>query len=334
MTTTLLMMATCTHHANADDEQPGIQLNERLRLHTTVETEWYRDKTDLSDLPETVRERDNNLAVEFELNAEITESIDASLGFTYDLEDDHGELDVYSISWETERATLSLGLQELPFAGSESQFFTDPLTAFGTLDARSIIADFEVVDGLEITAAAYRGFAARAGSSLNSADWVVGATATPADGVELTLAYLSDLADSDERLLDDEDNRYEQKVPAISLLAVWSHEALQFSVEATKALRSFDALDEQTNRPDALSAEIGWAWRDDVDLAVRFERSRELAEAPRSRAGLAAIWRFHPNAALAVEWLRGRYARDFAFDDDDNPLSRNNFIGAQLTIRF
>ena len=67
----------------------------------------------------------------------------------------------------------------------------------------------------------------------------------------LGLSYQSDLADSDTRLLDDEDNCYSGKVAGVSGFLLWTTPKIDIGLEVLGATGQFNGLDNNLNKPFA-----------------------------------------------------------------------------------
>lgn len=148
------------------------------------------------------------------------------------------------------------------------------------------------------------------------------------------LSYQSDLADLDDRLLEDDHDRYLRKVPGLSGYAIWSSEAYEISFEALAALRSFRELESDRNRPSAWNLEFVHFYGRRFSWALRLEGSRELADAPRWRGGLSLSWRLWQDAALTVDYLHGSFRDELALSEDDEPYESVEQLAAQFSMLF
>jgi hypothetical protein len=81
------------------------------------------------------------------------------------------------------------------------------------------------------------------------ADWGFAAQASPVEEVNLGLSYLSDLADSQEELLDEYDDRYAERVDAVSGYADVELDAFMLTAEVVQALDAFAELAPDRDRP-------------------------------------------------------------------------------------
>jgi hypothetical protein len=147
------------------------------------------------------------------------------------------------------------------------------------------------------------------------------------------LSYLSDLAESDEKLLDD-NIFYQQRVDAISAYANIEFESFETSIELLQALDSFAELDADRNQPRAWNLEISFHPDDNMELALRLEGSQQLEDAPELQAGLAATLHATDNITATVEFLRGQFKRGFAVDENGHELDTQDQLAVQLGITF
>ena len=165
-------------------------------------------------------------------------------------------------------------------------------------------------------------------------DWSAGIEAWPSDALSVGISYLSDLADSNQRLLSEHQNRYLNKVPAISGYVLWEAEKYEVSLEVLGALESFDELDPDRDQPWAANLEFTHFMTPEFDWTVRIEGSRELENAPAWQLGLAVNYKILKNVFITVEGLHGFFRGTLATDDAGNDYESITTFSALLSVGF
>ena len=232
-------------------------------------------------------------------------------------------------SWEIEA-----GRMYTPFGVYISHFATGPLLELGETRADMVLLSYSPSEQLDLSIAAYRGDARKTGQDSDRWDGALGIEGWLSEQLAAGLSYQSDLADADERLLEDWDDRYQQRVPAISGFVVWSVADYEITLEALGALKDFRELDRDRNRPLAWNLEFVHFFGDRFEWALRVEGSRELEDAPELQGGASLTWRAWENSTLTVEYLRGRFETGLAVSDDDEPYDRVESLAAQFSLLF
>ncbi len=155
--------------------------------------------------------------------------------------------------------------------------------------------------------------------------------------LELSASYLSDLADSDAELADD----YQHRVGGWSAYAEGIIGPLKLSGEILGASRHFAAADldadgnSKGDRPLTWNLEAATDLTETVEVALRLEGSRELAEQPKIQCGAGISWSPRPHISLSLEYLRGEFDRRFAATDDfGSPMQTRDMVSSQLAIEF
>lgn len=241
-------------------------------------------------------------------------------------------LDEAMLALEAGDFELELGRFYVPFGVYFSRFVSGPLIEFGETRAPAAALSYAPDERLDVVAYTYRGRARPLGAAHPRWDWGLALELSPLPFATLGAGYQSDLADSDEDLLDDSQGRYARRVDAWSAYAVAGAGPFEASVEWLAARRAFRELEADRNRPQAWNVELAYAPRGDLDCALRYEGSRELEDAPRWQAGVAINWRALPSMSLTVEYLRAHYARELAEDNQERLLKARNQVGLLLSI--
>jgi hypothetical protein len=165
-------------------------------------------------------------------------------------------------------------------------------------------------------------------------DWAAAVEVRPSRGWALGLSFQSDLADLQEALLADSNDRYRRRIPAAGVYAVWTAPGFDLSFEIVSALRAFEGLGSDRDRPLAWNPEFAHFINHGFEWALRWEGGRDLEDAPQYQAGLALTWRPVPHASLSIEYLHGWFSGNLETGSSDQPYARWHHIGAKLSVVF
>jgi hypothetical protein len=69
-------------------------------------------------------------------------------------------------------------------------------------------------------------------------------------------------------------------------------------------------------------------------LAIRYEHSTELEDEPETIYGIGTTFRFLDNLTIAAEYLKGKFKKEFAFDDNDNEQTSYDLVAIEVTLEF
>ena len=246
------------------------------------------------------------------------------------------EADEAFLSLEKDPWELTLGKQYTPFGVFFSSFVSGPLLEFGETQADEVATlAYGPGDDLDIFLTAYRGRARKEGKNSGEWNWSLATELWLNDNWSFGLSYQSDLADSDSRLLQDNNDRYANRVAGISGYILWAGELFEVTLEGLAATDSFEELDPDRNKP--------WAWNTELvhffpgsnfEIAFRIEGSRELEDEPKYQFGPAITWRASRYASLTLEYLRGEFEDELATNENDDPYDHVDRLGAILSIAF
>ena len=296
-----------------------------------IEGEWKRFDLENADENDILRSNSGTLQLGFDVLP--FEWAQVEMLTEYDTDTDEWILDEATLALEKDAFELVVGLQALDFGVYYSHFATGPILEFGETIDYGVTVAYNHEDVFDITASLYRGDA-RHVNSKDSIDWMVAIETWPVDYFSFGFSVISDLADSDERFLEDEGNRYERKVPALSGYLLWVAEHYEISLEALGALRSFSELESDRDQPVAWNLEFVHFLSPKIDWSVRVEGSYEVEDEPEYQFGLALNIRLHENVVLTTEALYGLYRDDLATDPDDRPYDSVMTLGGLLSIAF
>lgn len=304
-----------------------------LSMTSLAELEWGQQRLALDDGGQD-RTRDSSAGVQLGLTATPRDWAKAELILQYDTDIDKLEADEATAAVEYGPWELTLGKQFLPFGVYFSHFVSGPILEFGEIRQTAGTLSWGPGEEIDLSLSLYRGSARKINAGSNRLDWSLALESWPTESLSLGASFLSDLADSDEPLLSDNRDRFERKVPAASAYLVWVGGTFEVTVEALGAMRSFQELEPDRNRPMAWNLEFAQFPHPSFDWAIRLEGSRDLEDAPRLQAGAAITFRLRRQAALTLEALHGRFKDALATDDEDNPYESVTQLGALLSIAF
>lgn len=227
-----------------------------------------------------------------------------------------------------------LGRVSAPFGEYYSHFITGPLLEFGETIRDGIIVDFSVLDSLELSVFAIDSKTEKQNKNTEY-DWGAGIEYVSAtESIRFGLSYLSDLSESDERFLREENYFYIDKVSAWNAHALVGFEKFEITAEMIRANNQFREFDKQENKPFAYNIELAYFLTPTMQLALRHEGSDEFSEKPDSQYGVAVSWRPINRISVTAEYLHGKYKKDFVLDDDDIELNDRDLLVIQATFEF
>lgn len=254
----------------------------------------------------------------------------------YDTDKDKVEADEAFLSLEKDPWELALGKQYTPFGVYFSSFVSGPLVEFGETQADEVATlAYGPNDEFDLLLTAYRGRARKQGKNSGEWNWSLATEFWLKDDWSFGLSYQSNLADSDSRLLEDNNDRYSTRVAGISGYVLWAGEKFEATLEALAATGSFEELDPDRNKPCAWNAELVHFYPgSNFEIAFRIEGSRELEDEPRVQFGPAITWRTGKYASLTLEYLHGEFEDELAATENDDPYDHVDRLGAILSIAF
>jgi len=295
------------------------------------EWQWQRFYLDTQDREDDSDNAAANVQASFFINP--FEWLKVEIITEYDTDADQFIADEAEMAFEYGPWEFAFGKLYQPFGVYFSHFANGPIIEFGETRATSMSLAYNHMDILDISVAVYRGKVREAGSS-NRIDWSAGIEAWPSDELSVGISYISDLADSEQRLLEQHEHRYRNKVPALSGYLLWVQEDYEISLELLGALESFDELDSDRDQPLAANIEFTHYLTPDIDWSIRLEGSRELEDAPGLQVGLAVNYKVMNNVFITVEALHGFFRDELATDDAGNDFDSVTTVGALLSVGF
>lgn len=298
-----------------------------------AEVEWQARRLSGANGVGPVRPRETTASLQLGLLASLGPSAHAEVVLDYDSAEDRVIVDEAFLGVAREAWELEAGRLFTPLGAYISHFVSGPLLEFAESRVDGVALAYAPADWLEFKLTTYRGKAWPAGGQ-RGADWAAALEVPAERGWSFGLSYQSDLADSQDKLLDDVGNRYRRRVGAAGGYAMWTTPEFTLSTEVIGALGSFRELTRDRDRPLAWNLEFAHSIHPRLDWALRWEGSRELADAPARQWGLALTWRPMEQASLTVECLRGWFSGSLASNARDEPYSRLRQLGAKLSLAF
>lgn len=221
---------------------------------------------------------------------------------------------------------LHLGRQYLPFGNFKNNMISDPLTL--ELGETHTTAAVLALAG-ERWSASLATFEGSVDDGDNGFDsWLLAIETTPCEGTTFGASWISDLAESDAELVQEE-GLYRDDVPGWSAFVTFQHGDFGLNAEYLAALEHFEAEQVEAGgdltgrRPEAWTVELSWQATDRLLLAGRYEEANSY-QADVHRYGATASYGLCDYALLAVEYLR-------ADAEGDDPV---HSLTAQLAVEF
>lgn len=310
------------------------KLNDWLSVSGLVEVESVFDETSYRGGKADTHTDDTVTTLQLGLDFTLSETIGAEFVYEYEVDSGDSVLDEGLLSFEGERLGLEAGRMYIPFGEYYSHFVTGPMLEFGETRGNALVLDVAVTGNLDVFAYGIGSEADEEGRS-DAIDWGGGfELASDDEAYKAGINYFSDLAETDEQLLGDFNDVYEQRVPGLNAHLLLGFETFEVTAEYVGALRSFDELENDADRPRALNLEVAWFPLPYFEFAARFEASDELDDQPERQYGLSATWLIGRRINVAIDYLYGEYRNGFVFDDDDNELQDRHQVAAQLSVLF
>jgi hypothetical protein len=310
-------------------------INKYVSLHGLLEVEAYSSHPEGGD-----DESDITLATA-ELSLEITlnELVDGHLILLYeevDGEDDDVDVDEAVISLHSPRLVFSLepslhlGKMYLPFGHFNSSMVSDPLTlelGEGQQTSALLILENKF---WTTSLGVFNGDVDTDGDNDSIDSWVASLTLLPHETIRFGISYISDIAESDAELVQDE-TLYRSSVAGMSAFLSLQKNGFGLEVEYLSALEKFDrelltvGEDLTGRRPQAWNLELTWQPLEKLLLAARHDRASDY-QADVRRIGATASYGIIEHVVVAIEYLHAD-----AKGDDGNPV---HTATAQLALEF
>ncbi len=327
------------YRTREEQREAGLQreITPWLTLSTLLEGEIQHEVLKSKELSRDIDVSEDSASLQFGFILDPSELFEAELILEYDTEIDKFISDEAFIAFEYDPWEISIGKQYTPFGTYFSHFVSGPMLEFAETQSRRVVSlKYGPSDEFDLTLAFYQG-RANEWSDDDQWDWALSVETWPLQMLSLGLSYQSDLADADERLLEESDNRYTDRVSAVSGYLLWIGRMYEVSIEYVAATGEFQELEKHKNRPIAWNAEYVHIIPEyNIEVAFRYEGSRELDEKPKRQYGIAFTRYEGKHASLTIEYLRAAYESDFLnFElDDEANISESNRFGVKVTFEF
>jgi len=221
---------------------------------------------------------------------------------------------------------LHLGRQYLPFGKFESAMISDPLTLeLGETHTSAVVLALPG-ERWNATIGAFEGSTDNGDEGIDSL--VAAVEVTPREGMTLGASWISDLAESDACLVQEE-GFYRDEMAGWSAFMALQHGDVGLTAEYLAAVERFEAEQVESGgdlpgrRPQAWNLELSWQATERVLLAGRYEKADDY-QADIRRYGATVSCGLCDYALLAVEYLHA----DAKGDDPAHMLT------AQLAVEF
>ncbi len=305
-----------------------LQISPLIELEYVSQTFFPEDPNLSSSTHKT-----NSKTLQLDTRITFAEWFNAEIVYEYDDQLDEFVLDEAIAEFELDDFKLEFGKLYVPFGEYYSRLVTGPLLEFGETRARALVLSYEPSDRLEASAFVFKSKIDKTITTNNKLDWGFSINFSPVETISAGFGYISDLSESDEKLLD-ENAFYQQRVNAVTTYANFRCDDFETSIEWLQALDSFSELDADRNRPRAWNLELAFYPDNNFEWAFRIEGSKELEDAPEFQAGIAATLHVNRNISATLEFLRGRFKRGLAEYAQNSELADQNLLVGQLVISF
>ncbi|XOV81225.1 MAG: LbtU family siderophore porin [Aestuariibacter sp.] len=311
----------------------GTQITDWLKVSGLIELEREQATFRLIDGVEFTEKEPLSKNIQLALDLTISEDLEAEVVLEVEKTDfTRSIVDEAAITWDIDEWSISAGMMSPSFGEYYSHLIVGPLLEFGETRAATLSVDYGLSDNWEIGAFIFRG---QKGTQTNSGniDWgLMTEWVNEDESMRFGLSYLSDLAESDENLLQ-EYEFYQQSVDAISAYGFWGFEQFEITLEMVSALKAFQEFDAQQNKPKAYNAELAYYPSENLQLAIRYEISRELIDSPHTRIGMGVRWLAFPQMSIGIDYLYGEY-NQIIEDEEEVPIDHEHVLAAQISIEF
>jgi hypothetical protein len=313
----------------------GRRVTDWLSVSGLAEIESEHQDFNYADNDSSESEEDTVTTLQLGLNFTLSDRVAAEFVFEYEVDSSYSIMDEGILSYEWDELGLEAGRLYVPFGEFYSHFVTGPILEFGETRGNAFVADYELSDSVDVFAYGVKGEAGKQGTSTGRIDWGGGFEYASADeSVKISASYFSDMADTDELYLEDAGSNYQHRVGGLDVNALIGRETYEITAEYLGALRGFDELEPEEDRPWSANLEVAWFPLYELQFAARIETSGEVRDEPQLQYGLSVTWLIANRINVSLDYLYGKYKDDFVYDDDDNPFDSRHLVAAQIAIEF
>ncbi|MCA1796342.1 MAG: LbtU family siderophore porin [Geobacteraceae bacterium] len=304
-------------------------LNKSITLGGLMELEAFWDKAEGGDATSDLQLS----TVELSADVDINENIAGHLTMLWE-DDESDKVGVdqaviflrHPVPFWSHYVTFSGGKMYLPFGKFNSSFISDPLTLeLGESNNTAAVFGFRG-DLVKLHIGAFNGDVdTHDDDQIDS--WVASLELSPTGRLNFGISYLSDLAESDIELVQDE-NLYRSSVAAGGAYLSWQLWGVNLMAEYKTALENFSpemvgaGEDLTGEKPRAWNVEMAWEPTGRWQMAVKAEGADDFQN-DLKRYGAVVSRGLFRNTAVGVEYLYG--------EEDEN---ENHTVMAQLALIF
>ena len=313
----------------------GTALTDWLTFSGLVELEHIREVEKFDTSVADHYDFSTDPAVQAAFDISILDIFEAELILEYTEDGRDPLMDELIVAADVGNFGFSAGRFYAPFGLYYSHFVTGPMLEFSETRRDMFLVDYDFFDVVELGVFTFDGRSRKLGESKTDVGWGVFVDAFLADGrLNVGAGYISNLAESDEEFLREENNVFQKKVGAWNAYAVYESDTWDVSFEILNALDRFREFELTEDRPESWNLEAAYFPGNTFEVAIRYERSKELIDAPEKQYGVAFTWRLPSNISMTAEYLRSDYKKGFVEDDDEIFLRGGNTIAIWLAFEF
>lgn len=317
------------YHTLSEKKSAGslARITETLTLSGLLEVEAFFESIETTDGSSTSGSDLALATAQLGFGFTPLEPVGFDVSLLYEGEGSDLEVDEAFATLTAGPVSARIGQLYLPFGVYYSHFVSDPLLLeIGETRETALVTELGLPRA-RLALFAFNGDAERrADNEDHLRDWGASLSIAPLEGVEFGASYLSDLADSSAELLRDEttnpDNLYTDRVAGWSTFANLEFGPFGVSAEALGAVERFNPVDLDADlngrgdKPFAYNLEAYHHFGERVEVALRYEESRELASQPKRQYGVCSSWGAQHNLSISLEYLYGEFEAEFAADDE------------------
>ncbi len=321
----------------------GIELNEWMTLTGSLEFEKENLTLHFEDRTRSVENEDPTQTLQIGFEIGISENIGIELVLEGESSDRiHGEIDEGFMVAEFDNLNFQVGRIDLPFGEFYSYFVTDPLLQFGETKADALVIEYEFAEFLTFSPFVFDSKVSKEFDN-DSVDWGAALSFTNEnESIRIGAGYISDLAESDEQLLFDFGNRFQERVAGINAHILVGFEQFEITAEWVEASDKFREFEAQFDKPSSYNLEVAYFPTQRFLIATRLERSREFEDTEDERYGIVFTWFVNKHVSVSLDYLTGKFKRfpitvDEEEDNDDEiepAANRSRTMGLILEFEF
>lgn len=313
----------------------GTEVTNWLTFSGLIEAENIQETLRLSGDQRDIVDFETDPAIQAALDFNFFDIIESELILEYSEDSLDPIVDEFIIAADIGELGISAGRFYAPFGLYYSHFINGPMLEFAETRADMFLLDYDIADTIELSAFTFKGVTREVGETSNDRGWGYNVDALLLDGrLNLGFGYLSNLAESDERFLIEEQDTFQQKVGAWNSYMVYEADVWDLSLEYLSATENFSEFESDRDRPSSWNLEAAYFPGNNYELAFRYERSREFDEAPQEQYGVSFTWRFPGNISLSAEYLKSNYKPGFFEEDDDLFVQEGDTLAFWFAFEF